>query len=108
MIPQHPKPSIWPWIVAGLSVIALVVVIAYSVATTNGLAQQGAESHKALCVLKNDYAKREADSKTFLSMTVKQREKKYGSALAHIPESVIQQSVRNLQANLDALKTLDC
>ncbi len=108
MITPHPLPPLWPWIVSGVSVMCLVLALVWGETQNRYLAEQGYQTHKAICTLKSDYAKRVTDSQTFLSMTVKQRENKYGLSLGRIPESVIRQSLRGLEANLESLKTLDC
>jgi hypothetical protein len=89
-------------------VITLMCAWVYIGIQTERLTSQGVQTHSALCTLKKDYAQRLEDNQSFLSMTVKQRENKFGPALGHIPESVIHQTVHNLQLNLDALKSLDC
>lgn len=66
------------------------------------------QTHTALCVLKQDYEKRVADTQKFLSLSPKERTKRYGKGIGEIPNPVLAQSLRNLKANVDSLSGLSC
>lgn len=87
---------------------AVLITVVYLVIHTRGLAQEGAQSHKALCVLKADYARRVDDSRIFLKLTVPERVEKYGDGLGHTPPAVIRSSLKGLVSNLKALSDLEC
>ena len=89
-------------------IVAVLLLQTYLITRVSGLAGQGAESHRALCVLKADYAKRLSDSEAYLRLTHAQRVAKYGESLGTIPNATIQTSIKNLQANIDALSDLNC
>ena len=92
--------------------VSLLVAITFSDAylTLRGvsLAQEGAQTHSALCVLKRDYESRKAASLAYLKLTPKQRARRYGTAIAEIPDSVLRQQAESLNRNVAALSTLHC
>ena len=88
--------------------ISVLMVQVWLVVQNRNLAQQGAQSHRSLCVLKADYGKRLADSEAFLKLTDKQRARRYGPSLGSIPDSAIQQTIRGLRANIASLSDLHC
>ncbi len=91
-----------------LLVVLMSCIDAYLFTRHIRLAEQGAQSHKVLCVLREDYARHKDESDKFLSLSPEQRRVKYGKAFGDIPNSVLIQSNKNLSSNLQAMKSLEC
>ena len=81
---------------------------AHSLREEATLARQGAQAHAAICVLRGDYAQREQQTAAYLKLTHEQRVRRYGTAIADIPDSTLRQSLTNLRSNVNALADLHC
>jgi hypothetical protein len=94
------------------SIVTVLVLITFADAylTLRGvnLAQQGAETHSALCVLKRDYSQRESAAAAYLKLTPKQRARRYGTAIAEIPDATLRSQLVGLRSNVAALDSLHC
>ena len=95
-----------------IATLLLIFVVIYfsaiSARKQSELAQDGAESHAALCVFKADLQHRIDSSEEFLSLTPEERASKYGPQLGSIPPNVIKQSLSNQKQTIESLKILDC
>lgn len=101
----------WTKVASWGSILLLLLVILWTGRTDRRqatLAQQGAESHQALCVFQADLQRRANESKDFLAMSVAERVAKYGEALGTIDSTVIRNSLNNEVQTLNALRVLDC
>jgi hypothetical protein len=72
------------------------------------LAQQGGESHAALCQLRASEEQQIAQSQLFLSLTHKQLVVRYGTAIADIPRSTILSGIQRQEAAVKALRLTEC
>jgi hypothetical protein len=113
---NHPKIRRWYWrwhVEIGFVVVAVCLVVgAVSIITSRGdLARQarlGAQSHRALCALRADYARRIADDRKFLRETPRERDRQFGSALGAIPPGTVRASLVNQLQTLRTLGDLRC
>lgn len=101
------RPTV-PVLVAGACCLALVILLVFGLHKVSDLAEQGAETHAALCVYKQDLTHRYEDNLAFIALSREQRIEKYGEALGAIPTSVIQKSASAQRDTLKSLKTLNC
>lgn len=93
------------------TVAALVVLCsleAVEIARLEAPAAMGAQTHGVLCVVKRADQRQVTSSKQFLRLTPKQREHRYGSALGSIPNVVIRHGLRQQEADVRSLRSLDC
>jgi hypothetical protein len=87
---------------------AIVTVQGFELWQALGLVEQGVQTHQAVCVQKRDYQRQVSQSKKFLRMSMRQRERRYGVALGAIPNSVIRHGLVQQEANVNSLASLSC
>lgn len=86
-----------------LMVLAFTAVLAgmgFLIDQNRHRANDGQQSHDALCVLKDDLRQRIKDTQTFLD--------EHPKGFAGIPKATIQNSIRNQQLTVDSLVLLRC
>jgi hypothetical protein len=113
---NHPHLRRWYWrwhVEIGFVVVAVCLIVGgVSIVTSrNDLSRQaqlGAQSHRALCALRADYARRVAESRRFLNETRAERIKEFGPALGAIPPASVRVSLANQVQTLRTLGALRC
>jgi hypothetical protein len=96
-LPRNITLSFWSVVAVAFVIIA---VLSYVIAENRKLAREGAEAHDALCVFKADLGRRLEAGKAFLA--------DHPGGFAGIDPTVLQTSINNQQATIDALASLDC
>lgn len=88
--------------------VAVLTIQAYLVIQDRNLAEQGAESHAALCANRVSVEGQISDSKKFLALTIAERVKKYGDGVGRIPEATIRIGLERQEEYLKSLDVLHC
>lgn len=84
-----------------LTSVAVLTALVWVVHQNRVNAAQGLEAHRALCVFKDDLARRSRATQDYLNTHP-------GDVLFGIPRATIEQSLTNQQATLESLAVLDC
>ena len=103
------------WMTKGQAFVLVVVLFVASIALNvfdtvrlSDLADRGARTQVAVCIYRDQLVQNEASNKAYLKMSIPERTQKFGAALAHIPDAVINKSIAQEETAIKALGHAGC
>jgi hypothetical protein len=98
---SHPRAiHPWRWRLLALWIVIFTIVAFWGIRTNRDLGRDGRQAHDAICVLKDDFKRRIADSERFLN--------EHPNGIPGITAQAISESLEGLRRTLQSLGAVRC